>query len=187
MRQLSGTDSLFLRLERGNQYMHVAGLGIYDPSTAPDGKVRFKDVLRFFEARLDSLPLFRRRLVTVPLGLDRPYWIEDPDIDIEFHVRHIALPHPGDWRQLCIQVARIHSRPLDRSKPLWEAYVIEGLDNIPGLPSGSFALYLKIHHCAVDGEAGTELIRAIHSTLADDFSEPVRQGSSLQGPAADGA
>jgi WS/DGAT/MGAT family acyltransferase len=172
MRQLSGTDSLFLRLERGNQYMHVAGLGIYDPSTAPEGRVRFKDVLRFFEARLDSLPLFRRRLVTVPLGIDRPYWIEDPDIDIEFHVRHIALPRPGDWRQLCIQVARIHSRPLDRSKPLWEAYVIEGLDNIPGLPSGSFALYLKLHHCAVDGEAGTELIRAIHSTLADDFSEP---------------
>ncbi len=173
MRQLSGTDSLFLRLERGNQYMHVAGLGIYDPSTAPGGKVRFKDVLRFFEARLDALPLFRRRLVTVPLGLDRPYWIEDPEIDVEFHVRHIALPHPGDWRQLCIQVARIHSRPLDRSKPLWEAYVIEGLDHIPGLPSGSFALYLKLHHCAVDGEAGTELIRAIHSTLADDFSEPV--------------
>jgi WS/DGAT/MGAT family acyltransferase len=172
MRQLSGTDSLFLRLERGNQYMHVAGLGIYDPSTAPGGKVRFKDVLRFFEARLDALPLFRRRLVTVPLGLDRPYWIEDPEIDVEFHVRHVALPHPGDWRQLCIQVARIHSRPLDRSKPLWEAYVIEGLDHIPGLPSGSFALYLKIHHCAVDGEAGTELIRAIHSTVADDCSEP---------------
>jgi diacylglycerol O-acyltransferase / wax synthase len=172
MRQLSGTDSLFMRLERGNQYMHVAGLGIYDPSTAPAGRVRFKDVLRFFQARLDSLPLFRRRLVTVPLGLDRPYWIEDPDIDVEFHVRHIALPQPGDWRQLCIQVARIHSRPLDRSKPLWEAYVIEGLDHIPGLPAGSFALYLKIHHCAVDGEAGTELIRAIHSTLAEDFSEP---------------
>ena len=93
MRQLSGTDSLFLRLERGNQHMHVAGLGIYDPSTAPDGRVRFKDVLGFFQARLDTLPFFRRRLVTVPFGLDRPYWIEDPDIDVEFHVRHIALPH----------------------------------------------------------------------------------------------
>ena len=172
MRQLSGTDSLFLRLERGNQHMHVAGLGIYDPSTAPDGRVRFKDVLGFFQARLDTLPFFRRRLVTVPFGLDRPYWIEDPDIDVEFHVRHIALPHPGDWRQLCIQVARIHSRPLDRSKPLWEAYVIEGLDHIEGLPAGSFALYLKLHHCAIDGEAGTELLRAIHSTTADDFSEP---------------
>jgi WS/DGAT/MGAT family acyltransferase len=174
MRQLSGTDNLFLRLERGNQYMHVAGLGIYDPSTAPGGKVRFKDVLRFFESRFDALPVFRRRLVTVPFALDRPYWIEDPDIDVEFHVRHIALPRPGDWRQLCIQVARIHSRPLDRTKPLWEAYVIEGLDNIPGLPPGSFALYIKFHHCAVDGEAGTEIMRAIHTDMAEDFSEPVR-------------
>ena len=173
MKQLSGMDNMFLHLEHGNQYMHVAGLGIYDPSTAPGGFVRFKDILKFFESRLDTAQVFRRRLVTVPLDLDRPYWIEDPDVDVEYHVRHIALPHPGDWRQLCIQVARIHSRPLDRSKPLWEAYVIEGLDNIPGLPAGSFALYLKIHHCAVDGEAGTELIRAIHSTLADDFSEPV--------------
>ncbi len=177
MKQLSGTDSLFLRMESGNQYMHVAGLGIYDPSSAPDGKVRFKDVLRFFESRLDALPVFRRRLVRVPLRLDRPYWIEDPHIDVEFHVRHIALPAPGDWRQLCIQVARIHARPLDRSKPLWEAYVIEGLDNIEGLPTGSFALYIKFHHCAVDGEAGTEILKAIHSWTAEDFSEPERAGT----------
>ena len=174
MKQLSGTDNLFLQLERGNQYMHVAGLGIYDPSTAPGGKVRFKDVLRFFEARFDTLPVFRRRLVTVPFDLDRPYWIEDAHIDVEFHVRHVALPQPGDWRQLCIQVARIHSRPLDRTKPLWEAYVIEGLDHIPGLPPGSFALYIKFHHCAVDGEAGTEIMRAIHSTTADDDTEASR-------------
>ncbi len=156
-------DNLFLRLEHGNQYMHVAGLGVYDPSTAPGGFVRFKDILRFFESRLDSAPVFRRRLVTVPLDLDRPYWIEDPDVDVEYHVRHIALPHPGDWRQLCIQVARIHSRPLDRSKPLWEAYVIEGLDNIPGVPRGGFAFYTKFHHASIDGESATEVLRAIHS------------------------
>jgi hypothetical protein len=103
----------------------------------------------------------------VPIAADRPYWVEDAEIDVEFHVRHIALPQPGDWRQLCIQVARIHSRPLDRSKPLWEAYVIEGLDNITGLPRGSFALYVKFHHCALDGEAGTEIIKAIHSLSPD--------------------
>jgi WS/DGAT/MGAT family acyltransferase len=171
MRQLSGTDNLFLRLEHGNEYMHVAGLAIYDPSSAPGGKVRFKDILRFFQARIDALPMFRRRLVGVPLGLDRPYWVEEP-LDVEFHVRHIALPQPGDWRQLCIQVARIHSRPLDRSKPLWEAYVIEGLNNIAGLPPGSFALYLKLHHATVDGEAGTEMLKAIHSLTPDDCSEP---------------
>ena len=136
MRQLSGLDYAFLQLERGNNYMHVAGLGIYDPSTAPGGKVRFKDILRFFSARIEHVPHFRRRLVTVPWMLDRPWWVEDADLDVEFHVRHIALPQPGDWRQLCIQVARLHSRPLDRSKPLWEAYVIEGLHNVPGVPPG---------------------------------------------------
>ncbi len=163
MKQLSGADSMFLQMERGNNFMHVASLAIYDPSTAPGGGVRFKDVLRFFTSRLEQFPQFRRRLVTVPLGVDRPYWIEDPAFDVEFHVRHIALPHPGDWRQLCIQVARIHSRPLDRSKPLWEAYVIEGLHNIPGVPQGSFALYCKMHHAIIDGESGTELLKALHS------------------------
>ena len=172
MKQLSGTDNLFLQLEHGNQYMHVAGLGIYDPSTASGGAVRFKDILKFFEARLDRAPVFHRRLVTVPLDLDRPYWIDDGHIDVEFHVRHIALPQPGDWRQLCIQVARLHSRPLDRSKPLWEVYVIEGLDNIEGLPPGSFALYTKFHHAAVDGEGGTELMKAIHSFSPDEGLEP---------------
>jgi WS/DGAT/MGAT family acyltransferase len=167
-------DNMFLHLEHGNQYMHVAALGIYDPATAPGGKVRFKDILKFFEARLDTAPVFRRRLVTVPMDLDRPYWIEDSHVDVEFHVRHIALPQPGDWRQLCIQVARLHSRPLDRSKPLWEAYVIEGLDNIPGIPHGSFAFYIKFHHAAIDGEGGTELLQAIHSFTAD---EPVEEAA----------
>jgi WS/DGAT/MGAT family acyltransferase len=168
VKQLSGMDNLFLRLEHGNQYMHVAGLGIYDPSAAPGGFVRFKDILKFFETRLDAAPVFRRRLVTVPFDLDRPYWIEDEHVDVEFHVRHVALPQPGDWRQLCIQVARIHSRPLDRSKPLWEAYVIEGLDNIPGIPKGSFAFYTKFHHAAIDGEGGTEVLKAIHSFSPED-------------------
>jgi WS/DGAT/MGAT family acyltransferase len=175
-------DNMFLHLEHGNQYMHVAGLGIYDPSTAPGGFVRFKDILKFFESRLDTAPVFRRRLVTVPLDLDRPYWIEDPDVDVEYHVRHIALPHPGDWRQLCIQVARIHSRPLDRSKPLWEAYVIEGLDNIPGIPRGSFAFYIKFHHAAIDGEGGTEVMQAIHSFAVAEEPEAGERGASIASP-----
>jgi diacylglycerol O-acyltransferase len=176
VKQLSGMDNMFLHLEHGNQYMHVAGLGIYDPSTAPGGFVRFRDILKFFESRLDTNPVFRRRLVTVPLDLDRPYWIEDADVDVEFHVRHIALPQPGDWRQLCIQVARIHSRPLDRSKPLWEAYVIEGLDNIPGIPKGSFAFYTKFHHATIDGEGGTEVMKAIHSfSPVEAIEEPVQR------------
>jgi len=163
MKQLSGTDAMFLQFEHGNNLMHVASLAIYDPSTAPGGGVRFKDILRFFASRMEQFPQFRRRLVTMPLWLDRPYWVEDSGFDVEFHVRHIALPQPGDWRQLCIQVARLHSRPIDRSKPLWEAYVIEGLHNVEGVPPGSFAVYTKMHHAIIDGESGTELLKAMHS------------------------
>ncbi len=180
MRQLSGLDYAFLQLERGNNFMHVAGLGIYDPSTAPGGKVRFKDILRFFSARIERFPHFRRRLFTVPWMLDRPWWVEDAELDVEFHVRHIALPRPGDWRQLCIQVARLHSRPLDRSKPLWEAYVIEGLHNVPGVPPGSFALYTKVHHALIDGEAGSELTRAIHSLSPDDVETEDAAGVTVR-------
>ena len=163
MKHLSGMDNLFLAMDKGNQHLHVASLGVYDPSTAPGGKVRFKAILSHFSKRLNVSKVFRRRLVAARFGLDRPYWIDEAEIDIEYHVRHIALPHPGDWRQLMIQVARLHSRPLDMTKPLWEAYIIEGLDNIPGIPAGSFAMYMKMHHSAIDGEAGAAMLTAIHS------------------------
>ena len=163
MKQLSGLDASFLQLERGTTMLHGASLAIYDPSTAPGGFVRFKDILKFFTSRIMQFPQFRRRLVRVPLALDRPYWVEDPEIDVEFHVRHIALPQPGDWRQLCIQVARLHSRRLDFSMPPWEAYVIEGLDKVQGVTPGSFAIYMKMHHSAADGELRTEMLKALHS------------------------
>jgi WS/DGAT/MGAT family acyltransferase len=163
MEQLGGFDSFMLHNERGNVYNHIAGLGIYDPSTAPGGKVRFRDILAHFAARLPMHRLFRRRLASVPFGVDRPYWIEGGDVDVEFHVRHIALPQPGDWRQLMIQVARLHSRPLDRSRPLWEVYVIEGLDRIPGLPAGAFAVYQKYHHASVDGQSAGALMMGLHT------------------------
>ena len=179
MKHLSGLDNLFLAVEHGNQLMQVAALGIYDPSTAPGGELRFKSILNFFESRMKQTRVFRRRLIAVPWGLDRPYWIDDTDVDVEYHVRHIALPQPGDWRQLMIQVARLHSRSLDKSKPLWEAYIIEGLDHVPGIVPGSFALYIKFHHAAVDGEGGVEIIRAVHSLSptvdpeADEGASPI--------------
>lgn len=177
MEQLTGIDSYFLYTERGNVYNHVAALGIYDPSTAPRVTVRFKDILGYFRGRLDTSPLFRRRLATVPHGIDRPYWIDDADLDLEFHIRHIALPDPGDWRQLMIQVARLHSRPLDRSRPLWEVYVIEGIERIAGLPRGSFAMFMKFHHAAIDGVAGVQLLRAVHA-LAPDPETPGHGGDT---------
>lgn len=175
MKQLSGLDASYLKLERDATMLHGASLAIYDPSTAPGGFVRFKDILRFFTSRTAQFPQFRRRLVTVPLSLDRPYWVEDPDLDVEFHVRHIALPRPGDWRQLCIQVARLHSRRLDFSKPPWEVYVIEGLDNVDGVHPGSFALYSKMHHSVSDGELGVAILKSMHALAptAPAAAEPV--------------
>jgi diacylglycerol O-acyltransferase / wax synthase len=101
------------------------------------------------------VPLLRRRLVDVPLGLDQPYWIEDPDFDIEFHVRELALPSPGSDRQLAEQAARLHARPLDRSRPLWEIYLIYGLQG------GRVAIYSKVHHAAIDGVSGNDILAAL--------------------------
>jgi len=107
MQQLSGMDSSFIYAETPRAHMAGSGVSIYDPSTAPEGRVTFKGILDHIERRLHEARMFRQRLVRVPFDLDHPYWIEDPDFDLEFHVRHIALPKPGDWRQFCIQVARL--------------------------------------------------------------------------------
>ena len=117
---------MFAYTETPNTPMHIGQLLIYDPSTAPGGKVGFKDILRYIEGR------------------------------------HIALPKPGDWRQLCIQAARIYARPMDMNKPLWEYTVIEGLDNVEGVPKGSFAMLHKMHHAAIDGQSGLQMTLALH-------------------------
>ncbi|HYC00149.1 MAG TPA: wax ester/triacylglycerol synthase family O-acyltransferase [Candidatus Limnocylindrales bacterium] len=167
MEQLSGLDASFLYFETSNAPTHIGSFAIYDQSTAPGGKVTFRGILKNLQSRLHLARCFRQRLVHVPFDLDHPYWLQDPDFDLEFHVRHIALPAPGDWRQLCIQVARIHARPLDLSKPLWEMYVIEGLDSVAGVPKGSFGVLTKIHHAAIDGVAGAELAAAVHDLEPD--------------------
>jgi WS/DGAT/MGAT family acyltransferase len=175
MQQLSGLDASFLYFETPNSPMHIGFISIYDQASAPGGQVTFRGILANVEKRLHLARCFRQRLAYVPLNLDHPYWIEDPDFDLEFHVRHIALPKPGDWRQLCIQAARLHSRPLDHNHPLWEMYVIEGLDNVPGLPKGSFAMVVKIHHAAIDGVSGVELIAALHDLEPDAKPRPPKQ------------
>ena len=113
------------------------------------------------------MPPMTRKLVEVPLNLDHPYWVSDGHFDPAFHIRHLALPAPGDWRQLCILVSRLHARPLDRNHPLWEAYIIEGLDNVEGCPKGSFAIFSKTHHAAIDGTSGMEMVAAMHDLSPD--------------------
>ncbi len=162
MQQLTGLDASFLYLETRNAPMHISGLSIYDQSTAPGGKVRFKEIVANLAERVRGMPPMTRKLVEVPLNLDHPYWVSDGHFDPEFHIRHMALPKPGDWRQLCILISRLHARPLDRNHPLWEAYVIEGLDKVEGCPKGSFAIFTKTHHAAIDGTSGMEMTAAMH-------------------------
>ncbi len=162
MRQLSEHDAAFIYSDTAHANSNVTLVHIYDQSTAPGGVVRFKHILTHVESRLDRLPAFREKVLRVPMDLDYPYWVEDEGFNIEYHVRHIALPKPGDWRQFCIQSARIHARPLDRQRPLWEMYVIEGLDSFLDLPSGSFAVLLKIHHAAVDVTHANEITSLLH-------------------------
>ena len=167
VQQLSWTDDMMLRAERAETPMQIQMLLIYDPSTAPGGKVTFKGMLEELDARLHLAPTFRRRLTELPGALHMPYWVDDPDFDLEYHVRHIALPQPGDWRQLCIQIAGIHARQIDLRRPPWEITVIEGLNSVPGVPEGAFAISLKLHHCAVDGMESVELMVALHDLAAD--------------------
>ena len=161
MRQLSGIDVSFLNMETASTFGHVSSMNIYDPTGVPGG-AGLEATKRIILERIDQLAPFRRRLVEVPLGLDLPYWIEDPAFDIDFHVRHHAVPPPGTPEQLAEVVSRIVARPLDRGRPLWELYVIEGVDD-----GRLIAQLTKIHHATIDGAAGAQMLSAILDTDPD--------------------
>lgn len=190
MQQLSAQDSSFIYLESPATPMHVASISFYDTSNTDPARLEEDAILRSIAQRLHLVPTCRRRLVHVPLEADYPYWLEDSDFDLEYHVRRIAVPKPGDWETLRKLCARILSRPLDMSKPLWEMYVIEGLSqpitelqqaadgqptSTPSAsgagadPASGFAVLIKTHHAAVDGASGAQLLSVIH----DDQAAPV--------------
>jgi diacylglycerol O-acyltransferase / wax synthase len=152
MRQLSGMDAAFLNMETRSTFGHVSSLNLFDVSGLGRDEF-FEGTRRLVEERLGLLPPFRRRLVEVPLGLDLPYWIEDPEFDIDFHVRHHAVPPPGTPHQLSDVISRIHARPLDRTRPLWELYVIDGVDD-----GRMAATFTKVHHASIDGAAGAMML-----------------------------
>jgi len=155
VQQLTGLDASFLALEEApGVYGHVGSVIVVDPSTSPE-PFDLDHLRRLIASRLHLIPPFRRRLVEVPLGIDQPYWIEDPNFDIEYHVRELALPPPGDHAQLARQAARLHARHLDRRRPLWELYLIHGLQD------GRLAIYTKVHHAAIDGVSGNDVLAAV--------------------------
>lgn len=163
MHQFNPIDAALLLFESTRTPFHVSMTYVYDPSTCPGKRPTFEDIIEAVRISLPVAPPFRRKIVRVPLDVDYPYWVEDDDFDLDFHMRNLALPKPGNWKQFQTQVSRLVSRPLDLTRPPWEITIIEGLDAIEGLAPGCFALVLKIHHCAIDGTAGVAMLNALHT------------------------
>ncbi len=174
MEKLSGLDAAFLYGETPTMHMHVMGLIVVDPDTMPGG-YRFEKIRDLIEARSKVVPSMRRKLATVPLHMSRPYWVTDNHFDLDYHVRRVAVPSPGDDRELATLVGDIAGRPLNRSKPLWVFTVVEGLAN------GHVAIIGKMHHSTVDGVTGANLL----FTMFDLEPDPPKQAELEVAPRID--
>jgi diacylglycerol O-acyltransferase / wax synthase len=166
MQRLTGLDDTFLWMETSSSYMHVASLIVVDGASVTGG-LTFDRVRALYESRLDEAPPFRRRLVEVPFGIHHPIWIEDPDFELDWHLREISLPEgKGDLANLCELASKLVAIPLDRTRPLWELWMIDGLDG------GQVGLLTKVHHAAIDGASGEELMVAILDLEPDPEPRP---------------
>jgi WS/DGAT/MGAT family acyltransferase len=174
MERLSALDAEFLDLEDGIVHMHIAGACVFEDPPPP-----LHDLESLVASKLQAIPRYRQRVRTVPLELGRPVWVDDPHFDLAYHLRHTALPTPGDDAAFCRLMGRIMSQPLDRERPLWEAWLVEGLDG------GRWALVFKVHHCMVDGIAGVELLTVLLDLEIDaDIGEPLPWVPHAEPPAA---
>jgi diacylglycerol O-acyltransferase / wax synthase len=154
--RLSALDAEFLHLEDGAVHMHIAGACVFN-----DPPPSMHEMEALYESKLHLIPRYRQRVRTVPFELGRPVWADDPHFDLRYHVRHIALPAPGDDAAFCRLMGLITSQPLDRQRPLWETWLVEGLEG------GQWALIFKVHHCMVDGIAGVGLLSVFLEVQAD--------------------
>ncbi len=163
VKQLPDGDAVFLSTETDTTWGHVGGMTLLDPTGAPD--FGYEKLVRSIEERLVLVPRFRWKLLEVPLGLDRPYWVECTDFDVRKHVHRIAVPSPGGMKELGELAGHLFARPLDRSRPLWEVWYIEGLAD------GKVAMFMKNHHCLMDGQAGVGLAEVL-TDLSPDATRP---------------
>ncbi len=175
--RLSALDASFLGLEEANARWHEGAVMLFDrgPLAGPDGSVDLEKIKRVYASALDQVERYRQRLATVPL-FDHPVWVDDPSFDIRFHIRHVALPHPGTERQLKRVCGYLLSQPLDMAKPLWEVWVVEGLED------GRFALVTKTHHCMVDGASGMSILAALLRAEPDETCPDPRPWSPRPAP-----
>lgn len=168
VKSISGLDATFLYAETPTSPMNVGSVVIIE------GSLKYKDFRKLIMSRIHMIPKFRRRLMYVPFSVDHPYWVDDPDFNIDMHIKNVALPKPGDWKQLRRMASREFSEPLDQSRPLWSFTFVEGLDNLSQVKKGSVAIISKVHHVAIDGMAGAGLLAVLFdfSPEARDIPEP---------------
>jgi diacylglycerol O-acyltransferase len=159
MPRMTGLDGAFLAFESPTTHLHIAGVLVFDPAGVPGG-VGFHQIRDLVASRVSRVPPFRRRMVEVPFGLAHPTMVDDPEFDVDFHVRRVSLPQPGGPGELAALVGDIVERPLDRQRPLWEFHVVEGLDH------GHIALVSKVHHSIIDGVSGAEIMAAFFDLSA---------------------
>jgi diacylglycerol O-acyltransferase / wax synthase len=149
---MSPQDAMFLHVENDVTPMHIGGVSIFEgPAPA------FDELLAWVEGKLPRVPRYRQKVRFVPFGVSEPVWVDDPYFDLAYHLRHTAVPTPGSEAQLRTMAARVFSQHLDRARPLWEIWMVEGLDD------GRWALLSKVHHCMVDGVAATDLMSVMFS------------------------
>ena len=168
MKHLSVVDGAFLHMESAEMPMHVGSLNLFEPPAGYSGEGFYEQVKAHVAKRMHLAAVFTRKLALMPFDLANPVWIHDDDIDLDYHVRYMVLPKPGTMAQMEALAARLHSMLLDRSRPLWEFYVIEGLAD------GRIGFYGKVHHAAVDGQAGV----AMATSMFDLTPEPRSAGFS---------
>ena len=151
MRRMGGADAFMLAMETPKAYMHTFKVAILDPTTDPEGW-SFEKFEQIFKDSVHLVPFFRWKFAPAPFNINHPLWIEDSGFNLDYHLRHVACPAPGDHRALCKFMSDVYAYQLDRSRPLWELYLIEGLEG------GYVAQLTKIHHCAIDGVSGAEIL-----------------------------
>jgi diacylglycerol O-acyltransferase / wax synthase len=164
--KLTPLDASFLHLETPRTHMHIGGVAIFEPSPLGTGRALYDGLAKAIAPRLDLMPRYRQKLAFVPLSLDTPVWVDDPDFDMSNHLLRAALPKPGGDRELRDLIGRVFSRPLDRRRPLWEIYIVEGLE------AGRWALLTKSHHSMVDGISNLELATILLDTEAEPGAQP---------------
>jgi WS/DGAT/MGAT family acyltransferase len=183
MQQLGGLDAVFVHAEQHGLPMHISSFSVYNPASATDkedsptspsgNRVNFRRIVDFYHSVISrELPILRSKLLCVPMNLDQPYWAEDEQFNIEYHMRYTALPAPGGWNELCHLLSTLHAQALNRNHPLWEVYVIDGLHTAMDVPEGCFGILLKVHHAIMDGATGMAIFTALHTMDKTILAQP---------------